>query len=184
MIYDIKWVEVKTFHGSFSIPVLNYFYDTIKGVISLQELTNVNLDANLSRVDFIYNMEMLKQEDLSSYVYEFLLPNLQKSYNYAKEHLPGKTRKNIYNVQKYLADLIDDQEYVKLSINSDNDSIYYTKHESLFLLVENLNRIYFFSAILRSKIKDSFSNYTIALRNLMKIALEIHREICTMIELS
>lgn len=148
------------------------------------ELTNVNLDPNLSRVNSIYNMEILEQEDLSNYVYEFLLPNLQKSYNYAKEYLSGKTRKNIYNVQKYLADLIDNQEYVKLSINSDNDAVSYTKYESLFILVENLNRVYFFAAILRSKIRDSFSNYTIALRNLMKITLEIHREICNMIELS
>jgi len=147
-------------------------------VISLEEFINVNLDSNSSRVDSICSMENLNQEDLGNYITEFLLPGLQRNYNYAKDYLPNKTRKNIYNIQKYLADLIDDQEFVKLSTNSDNDSANYSKYESLFLLIENINRIYFFSIIVKSKLKGPLSHYSVALRNIMRLTQEVHKEIC------
>jgi len=144
--------------------------------------SNLSLDWDLARVDSIYQLEMLHLKDMGNYIYNFLLPNLQKSYKHAKQHLPGNTRKNIYSMQKLLADLIEDYDFVKLSINEDIGSEYFTKYEALFLLIESVNMIYFFSAVAKSKMKNDNSEYKLILRNLMKLTSEVHKDIICIME--
>lgn len=144
--------------------------------------SNLRLDWDLARVDSIYQLEMLQLKDIGNYIHDFLLPNLQKSYKHAKQYLPGNTRRNIYSIQKHLADLIDDSNSVKLSINEDIGSEYFTMYEALFLLIESLNLIYFFSAVAKSKVKNDASEYKLAFRNLMKQIFEVHKEIDCIME--
>ncbi|HOM01535.1 MAG TPA: hypothetical protein PLH43_01735 [Acetivibrio sp.] len=144
--------------------------------------SNLSLDWDAARVDSIYELEMLHLKDMSNYIYNFLLPNLQKSYKHAKQYLPGNARKNIYSMQKYLADMISDYDFVKLSISEDIGSDYLTKYEALFLLTESLNMIYFFSAVAKSKIKTDNSEHKLILRNLMKLTSEVHKEISFLME--
>ncbi|WP_265445030.1 hypothetical protein [Acetivibrio straminisolvens] len=151
-------------------------------MIQLHSQSNLSLDWDIARVDSIYQLEMLHFKDMGNYIYNFLLPNLQKSYKHAKQYLPGNTRKNIYSMQKHLAGLIEDYDFVKLSINEDIGSEYFTKYEALFLLTESLNMIYFFSAVAKSKIKNDNSECKVILRNLMKLTSEVHKEISCLME--
>lgn len=144
--------------------------------------SNLSLNCDFAGMDSIYELEMLHLKDMANYIYNFLLPNLQKSYKRAKQYLAGNTRKNIYSMQKYLADLIDDYDFVKLSINEDIGSEYFTKYEALFLLTESLNMIYFFCAVAKSKIKNDNPESRLILRNLMKLTSEVHKEINCLME--
>lgn len=129
-------------------------------------------------------MEMLHLKDIGTYVHDFLLPNIQKSYKHAKQYLPSNLRKSVYCIKKYLADLINDHEVVKISTNENIGSEYFTKYEALFLLMESLNMIYFFTAVVKSKVQeyDPDSECKVILRSLMKLTSSVHKEINCIID--
>ncbi|TYQ16180.1 UNVERIFIED_CONTAM: hypothetical protein Cloal_2702 [Acetivibrio alkalicellulosi] len=150
----------------------------------MNDLCNLKLNWDVTRIDSIYQIEMLDTKDFGSYIFEFLLPNLQKSYKHTKQYLSTSSRKNIYSIKKLLADLIPDHNCVKISTNEDVGSEYFTKYEALFSLTESLNLIYFFSAIVKEKINSIYSDseYKLLLRTIMKLTQPIRRDIQHLIE--
>ncbi|MFZ5987061.1 MAG: hypothetical protein ACOYWZ_08040 [Bacillota bacterium] len=148
----------------------------------MKDLTNLRLDWDITRIDSIYQIEMLDAKDIGAYVQEFLLPNLQKSYKHAKQYLTSNSRRSIYSIKKLLADLIEDQKFVKISTAEDLGSEYFTRYEALFLLMESLNLLYFFSAIVKQKTEVN-SEYRSVLRTIMKLTGPIQKEVLSTMEL-
>lgn len=150
----------------------------------MQDSCNLKLDWDVTKIDFIYQIEMLNVKDLGSFIYQNLLPNLQKSYKHAKQYLSTSSRKNIYNIKKLLADLIENHSHVQISTHEDYGSEYFTKYEALFLLSESLNLIYFCSAIFKEKFKDTYwdSEYKLLLQTIMKLTQVLKKDIQHIIE--
>ncbi|MDQ2086315.1 hypothetical protein RBH29_07715 [Herbivorax sp. ANBcel31] len=151
----------------------------------MQDSLNLKLDWDVTRIDFIYQIEMLDIKDMGSYVHECLLPNLQKSYKHTKQYLSTSSRKNIYSIKKLLADLIEDHNHIKISTHEDYGSEYFTKHEALFLLTESLNLIHFFAAIIKEKTKDIYwnSEYKVLLQTIIKLTQLLRKDIQHLIEM-
>lgn len=150
----------------------------------MQDLCNLKLDWDITRIDFIYQVEMLNLKDLGNYVHKHLLPNLQKSYKHAKAYLATSSRKNVYSIKKLLADLIENHNHVQISTHEDYGSEYFTKYEALFLLSESLNLICFFAAIFKEKFKNTCwdSEYKILLQTIMKLTQVLRKDIQHIIE--
>ncbi len=111
-----------------------------------------------SRIDLILELEKLEPYDMENYVRDFLLPNLQQSYNHAKEYIPNNTKRNIYTVKKHLADLIENEEVVRISTTEDYEISDLSKYGAAYLICESLNNIYLFSSIMKTKIPPSDNN--------------------------
>jgi len=124
----------------------------------MKDLNVTKAEWESSRFDSISYVENLEPEDMESYVRDFLLPNLQHSYNQVKEYIPNNTRRIIYTVKKQLADLIENQDVVRISTNEDSDSGNLSRFGASYLINESLNDIYLFSSIMKSKIPPSSSN--------------------------
>ncbi len=152
----------------------------------MEQMNSFNLDHDVARIDSVFQMEMLNVKDIGDYVHEFLLPNLQNSYKHAKKYLPNTSRRNIYCIKKHLADLVDDQQFVKISNGEDLGSEFFTKYEALFLAMESLNLIYSFCIIMRSKLTKSGLYYSKAIapiNNIIKLIPPIQREVRNSMEL-
>ena len=150
----------------------------------MQDICNSRLDWNVSRIDSVYQIEMLDVKDLGNYIYHHLLPELQKSYKHAKPYLSASSRKNVYSIKKLLADLIENQDHVQISNHEDDGSEFFTKHEALFLLSETLNVIQFFAAIVKEKCKDTYwnSDCKVIFQTIMKLTQVLRKDIDHLIE--
>lgn len=150
----------------------------------MEGISNLKLDWDVMRIDNIYQIEMLCPKDIGDYVNECLLPNLLKSYKHAKQYLPTNSRRNIYCIKKYLADLIEDQPFVKISTSEDIGSEYFTKYEALFLALDSLNLVYTFCVITKSKLIDSsqHSNAVQSLNKIIRLISPIQKEIQSTME--
>lgn len=126
-----------------------------------------------SRLDFIQELDKLEPYDMESYVRDFLLPNLQQSYNHAKEYIPNNIKKSVYNVKKLLADLIENEDVVRISTAEDYEVSDLSKYGAAYLICESLNNIYLFSSIMKSKIPQSDNN-----AKLLFTLGKLSREIC------
>lgn len=150
----------------------------------MQDLCNLRLDWDVTRINSVYQIEMLDVKDLGDYIHHYLLPDLQKSYKHAKQYLPASSRKNIYSIKKLLADLIENQKHIQISNHEDYGSEYFTKYEALFLLSESLNLIQFFAVIVKEKYKDTYwnSEYKVLLQTIMKLTQVLRKDIDRIIE--
>lgn len=150
----------------------------------MQDLHNSRLDWDVSGINSVYQIEMLDVKDLGSYIHNYLLPDMQKSYKHAKQYLSASSRKNAYSIKKLLADLIENQSHVQISNHEDYGSEYFTKYEALFLLSESLNLIQFFAAIAKEKYKDTYwsSGYKVILQTLIKLTQVLRKDIDHLIE--
>jgi hypothetical protein len=124
----------------------------------MKDLSITKAEWESSRIDSISYVENLDPEDMESYVKDFLLPNLQQSYNHVKEFIPNNTKRNIYTIKKQLADLIENQDVVRISTGEDSDSSNISKFGASYLINESLNDIYLFSTVMKTKIPPSNSN--------------------------
>ncbi|AEV69729.1 hypothetical protein [Acetivibrio clariflavus] len=137
-----------------------------------------------SRFNSISFVEELEPEEMEYYVRDFLLPNLQQSYNQVKDYISNNTRRNIYTVKKHLADLIKNQDVVRISTNEDRDSSNLSRFGASYLINESLNDIYLFSSVMKSKItpSDSNSQMLFTLNRLSKDVCNLQKEIKESIE--
>ena len=138
----------------------------------MKNLSITKAEWESSRIDSILHVEELEPEDMESYVRDFLLPNLQHSYNHVKEYISNNTKRNIYTVKKQLADLLKNQDVVKISTTEDHDSNNLSRFGASYLIQESLNDIYLFSSVMKSKIPPSNSN-TRTLFTLGKLSKDI-----------
>lgn len=145
----------------------------------MEELNDLRLDWDVVRINSVYQIEMLSLKDMGGYVYESLLPNLQKSYKHSKNYLTSTPRKNIYCIKKCLADLVENHKFVKISTSEDIGSEYLTRQEALFLAMESLNLIYSFCVIMKSKLYDSghYSKTAESLNTIMKLIGPVQKDI-------
>lgn len=111
-----------------------------------------------SRIDSVSNVEKLEPDNMGLYVKEFLLPNLQQSYNHVKGYISNSTKKDIYTIKKQLADLIDNQDVVRISTNDNINSSDISRFGASYLIHESLNDIYLFSSVMKTKVSMSNSN--------------------------
>lgn len=150
-----------------------------KGVIKMEEMNNLSMDRDIVRIDSIYQIEMLNVKDMGSYVYDFLLPNLQMSYKHSKQYLGSLPRRNIYCIKKSLADLVEDKSFVKISTSEDLGSEYFTKYEALFMALDSLNLVYSFCVIMKSKLFDmpDHSKALTSLNNILRLIGPVQKEI-------
>lgn len=141
----------------------------------MKDLSVTKAEWESSRIDSVLDVEKLEPDDMESYVRDFLLPNLQQSYNHVKEYISNNTKRNIYTVKKQLADLIANQDVVRISTSEDNESSNISRFGASYLIHESLNDIYLFSSVMRSKVTPSDSN-TRTLFTLGKLS----KDICTL----
>ncbi|WP_010248797.1 hypothetical protein [Acetivibrio cellulolyticus] len=141
----------------------------------MKDLSITKAEWESSRIDSVLEIEKLEPDDMESFVRDFLLPNLQHSYNHVKEYISNNTRKNIYTIKKQLADLIENQEVVRISTSEAFESTNISKFGASYLILESLNDIYLFSSIMKSKIPTCDAN-TKLLFTLGKLS----KEICTL----
>jgi len=138
----------------------------------VKDLSITKAEWESSRIDFILELEKLEPYDIESYVRDFLLPNLQQSYNHAKEFISNNTKRNIYTVKKHLADLIENDEVVRISNTEDYEISDLSRYGAAYLIVESLNNIYLFSSIMKTKLPPSEDNAKL-LFTLGKLSKEI-----------
>lgn len=141
----------------------------------MKDLSVTKAEWESSRVDSVLDIEKLEPDDMESYVRDFLLPNLQQSYNHVKEYVSNNTKRNIYTIKKQLADLIANQDVVRISTSEDNESSNFSRFGASYLINESLNDIYLFSSVMKSKVPPSDSN-TRTLFTLGKLS----KDICTL----
>lgn len=112
---------------------------------------------------------MLHREslDIQNYVKEQLIPLLDKSYQNAKNHLKGPTRKYAYSIRKSLIDLLDGNDTVSL-IRYPEQEFDLTFFEASYQMVYCLNRIYFFVVELKSNTNTSDSSAMNTIKRLIK----------------
>ncbi|NLD49391.1 MAG: hypothetical protein GX660_19720 [Clostridiaceae bacterium] len=145
----------------------------------MEEMNSMSIDREVVRIDSIYQIEMLNIKDMGSYVYDFLLPNLQMSYKHSKQYLASMPRRNIYCIKKSLADLVEDKSFVKISTSEDIGSEYFTKYEALFMAMDSINLIYSFCVIMKSKLYDmpEHSKALTSLNNILRLIGPVQKEI-------
>jgi len=150
----------------------------------VKDLSITTAEWENSRLDSILEMENLQPEDMECYVRDFLLPNLQQSYNQVKEYISNNTKRKIYTIKKQLADLIKNQDVVRISISEDCDSCTLSKFGASYLIHESLNDIYLFSSVMKSKVPPSDYNSRIhfTLNKLPKDICNLQKEITESIE--
>lgn len=141
----------------------------------MKDLSTTKAEWESSRIDSVLNIEKLEPDDMESYVRDFLLPNLQQSYNHVKEYISNNTRRNIYTIKKQLADLIENQDVVRISTNEECDSSNLSRFGASYLIHESLNDIYLFSSVMKSKVSPSDSNS----RTLFTLG-KLSKDICTL----
>ncbi|NLL05874.1 MAG: hypothetical protein GX270_08825 [Clostridiaceae bacterium] len=141
----------------------------------MKDLSVTKAEWESSRIDSVLDVENLEPDNMEHYVRDFLLPNLQQSYNHVKEYISNNTKRNIYTVKKQLADLIENQDVVRISTSEENESSNISRFGASYLIHESLNDIYLFSSVMKSKVMPSESN-TRTLFTLGKLS----RDICTL----
>lgn len=141
----------------------------------MKDLSITKAEWESSRIDSVLDIEKLEPNDMESYVRDFLLPNLQQSYNHVKEYISNNTRRNIYTIKKQLADLIENQDVVRISTNEECDSSNLSRFGASYLIHESLNDIYLFSSIMKSKVSPSDSNS----RTIFTLG-KLSKDICTL----
>jgi hypothetical protein len=141
----------------------------------VKDLSVTKAEWESSRIDSVLDVENLEPDNMEHYVRDFLLPNLQQSYNHVKEYISNNTKRNIYTVKKQLADLIENQDVVRISTSEENESSNISRFGASNLIHESLNDIYLFSSVMKSKVMPSESN-TRTLFTLGKLS----RDICTL----
>ncbi len=141
----------------------------------MKDLSVTKAEWESSRIDSVLDVEKLEPDDMESYVRDFLLPNLQQSYNHVKEYISNNTKRNIYTIKKQLADLIANQDVVRISTSEDSESSNISRFGASYMIHESLNDIYLFSSVMRSKVPPSDSN-TRTLFTLGKLS----KDICTL----
>jgi hypothetical protein len=141
----------------------------------VKDLSVTKAEWESSRIDSVLDVENLEPDNMEHYVRDFLLPNLQQSYNHVKEYISNNTKRNIYTVKKQLADLIENQDVVRISTSEENESSNISRFGASYLIHESLNDIYLFSSVMKSKVMPSESN-TRTLFTLGKLS----RDICTL----
>ena len=150
----------------------------------MKDLSITKAEWESSRIDSILDIEKLEHDDMELYVRDFLLPNLQQSYNHVKEYISNNTKRNIYTIKKQLADLIENQDVVRISISEDCESGNLSRFGASYLINESLNNIYLFSSIMKSKVppSDLNSRTLFTLGKLSKDICSLQKEIKDSIE--
>jgi len=151
----------------------------------MKDLSITKAEWESSRIDSISYVEKLEPDEMEYYVRDFLLPNLQQSYNQVKDYISNNIRKNIYTVKKHLADLIANQDVVRISTSEDRDSSNLSRFGASYLINESLNDIYLFSTVMKSKIppSDSTTRTLFTLNKLSKDVCNLQKEIKESVEL-
>ncbi|HEX9060955.1 MAG TPA: hypothetical protein VF941_12320 [Clostridia bacterium] len=104
---------------------------------------------------------------IQDYVKEQLIPLLDKSYQNAKNHLKGPTRKYAYSIRKSLIDLLDGSDAVSL-VRYPEQEFDLTFFEASYQMVYCLNSIYFFVVELKSNTNTSDSGIMNTIKRLIK----------------
>ncbi len=141
----------------------------------MKDLSVTKAEWESSRIDSVLDIEKLELDDMEPYVRDFLLPNLQQSYNHVKEYISNNTKRNIYTIKKQLADLIANQDVVRISTSENTELSNISRFGASYLIHESLNDIYLFSSVMKSKVPHSDSN-TRTIFTLGKLS----KDICTL----
>lgn len=130
----------------------------------MQEFSKPNSDTANELESTVLHKEAL---DIQDYIKEQLIPLLDKSYQNAKNHLKGPTRKYAYSIRKSLIDLIDGSDTVSL-VRYPEQEFDMTFFEASYQMVYCLNRIYFFVVELKSNTNTSDSSVMNTIKRLIK----------------
>lgn len=157
---------------------------TKKGLIRVKDFSITNAEWEISRIESILEVEKLELDNMESYVRDFLLPNLQQSYSHVKEYISNNAKKNIYTMKKQLADLIENQEVVRISKSEATESNNFSKYGSSYSILESLNQIYLFSSVMKCKVPPTVNNTKtlFTLGKLSKAICPLQKEITESIE--
>jgi hypothetical protein len=150
----------------------------------VKDFSITNAEWEISRIESILEVEKLELNDMESYVRDFLLPNLQQSYTYIKEYISNNTKKNIYTMKKQLADLIENQDVVRISKTEAPYSTNISKYGATYSILESLNQIYLFSSVMKCKVPPTEANSKLlfTLGRLSKAICPIQKEIIDSLE--
>lgn len=157
---------------------------TKKGLIRVKDFSITKAEWEISRIESILEVEKLELSDMEAYVRDFLLPNLQQSYSHIKEYIPNNTKKSIYTMKKQLADLIENQDVVKISNNEASGETNISKYGATYSILESLNQIHLFSSVMRIKVPPTEANTKLlfTLGRLSKAICPIQKEIIDSLE--
>lgn len=129
-------------------------------------MTNIQ-GHNSSGIDIFLSTQMAGSGVLETehYIKDTLLPLLEKNYQETKAYLKGSTRKRVYGVKKALIDLLGGDDEIRIIRHVRKcHSLSSKMYESLFLMMESLNIIYFFLVAMKNKIPCTESNTHIHLK--------------------
>lgn len=150
----------------------------------MKDFSITNAEWEISRIEAILEVEKLELDDMESYVRDFLLPNLQQSYNHIKDYIPNNTKKNIYTMKKQLADLIENQDVVRISKNETSGATNISKYGATYSMLESLSQIYLFSSVMKNKVPSNEANSKLlfTLGRLSKSICPLQKEIIDSLE--
>jgi hypothetical protein len=113
-------------------------------------------NTTLSEELFVSQLQIEDIKESQVYIKKYLIPTLDKNYQLVKKYLKGSSRKLVYSIRRSLIDLLDENEEIRLTRHSHkNIQINDTLYETSFIMLEYLNLLFFFSAVLKKKTLSS-----------------------------